>query len=64
MVWVAVILAMAQGPAPMPGASGTWLSAGRLYTAPDLHIGVRPAVCVDVSSWGAGVTVQITTSGL
>ena len=35
----------------------SWWNGGRVYTAPDLHVGVRPAL-----DWGNGVgfTVQVT----
>lgn len=47
----------AAGPysAPLPG----WWAGGRVYSAPALHVGVRPAAALD----GVGLTLQVSTGG-
>lgn len=49
---------------PTAGAPSvpSW-AAGRLYTSPVVHVGLRPSGYVDGEGWGAGVTVQVSVAG-
>lgn len=64
---IALALAFSQ-PSQASDLSQPWI-AGRVYTSPTLHVGVRPAVAVEIVPppplatqvwWGAGGTVQVS----
>jgi hypothetical protein len=57
MMTLALALALQGSPMPPPVPP---LLYGRVYTAPDLHVGVRVATYVDSTEAAYGVTVQIT----
>ena len=64
MTWLALSYALASQ-APTAPASLSWPgAAGRLYTSPTLHVGVRPAADLSTDDWAIAVTVQVTTPAL
>jgi hypothetical protein len=62
-VFAIAFVAALQGQAPDP--SPPWYGrTGRVYTSPVLHVGVRPAVHLEVGEADVGLTVQVTTFAL
>jgi hypothetical protein len=52
-----LLVALSGPPPPVPPWFGT---AGRVYTSPAIHVGVRPALFVAPSELDVGLTVQVT----
>ena len=58
MSWWTIAIAISLAvPDPEPAANWT----GRIIDETALHVGVRPAVDLGTSWYGAGLTIQITT---
>jgi hypothetical protein len=62
MPWIIIAALSVGGPSGQyaPPPPPPWWG-GRMYTAPNLHVGIRPGVFLDNADVGYAYTLQITT---